>query len=187
MKLVLNAITTGAHIRTGTIFRNRMINVSITNAKLFHRAVRICTDVSGVDEGVATTCILRAIHDRNDTFDVGVLGKAGHAPHHASSVASGGEGGSSNTAIASSSPLAILTFEQIASLPLSVHIVAAMARRLVVPTALLLALDELAALKGVAQNPEGFIRPRPLTVADARDALRREPVVRRAIMEAFHE
>jgi N-acetylmuramic acid 6-phosphate etherase len=47
LKLVLNATTTGAHIRSGTIYRNRMVAVMLTNAKLFHRAVGIVTDVTG--------------------------------------------------------------------------------------------------------------------------------------------
>jgi hypothetical protein len=40
-KLVLNAITTGAHVKRGVIYMNRMVNVGITNQKLFHRAVKI--------------------------------------------------------------------------------------------------------------------------------------------------
>lgn len=79
LKLVLNAITTGAHVRrgntrrvaaimymvrhvgfyvclthymihatAGTVYKNRMINLMVTNRKLFHRAAGIVATFSGV-------------------------------------------------------------------------------------------------------------------------------------------
>ena len=35
------ALTTGAHVLRGTIVGNRMVNVAVSNDKLFHRAVGI--------------------------------------------------------------------------------------------------------------------------------------------------
>jgi enoyl-CoA hydratase/carnithine racemase len=71
LKLALNALTTGAHVRKGTIVRNRMVNVCLTNAKLFHRAVGIVADVAGCDEAVARRCVVRAIYgvDEGDKVD----------------------------------------------------------------------------------------------------------------------
>lgn len=80
LKLVLNAITTGAHVRrgntrrvaailymvqhvwfyvrlthdiiihvtAGTVYKNRMINLMVTNRKLFHRAAGIVATFSGI-------------------------------------------------------------------------------------------------------------------------------------------
>lgn len=40
----------GAHIRKGTVFRNRMINLQVTNAKLFRRAVALVASLAACDE-----------------------------------------------------------------------------------------------------------------------------------------
>lgn len=66
LKLVLNAITTGAHVRKGTIYRNRMINLGLTNVKLFHRAVSIVQAVVSCSSVIGHRSILRAIYKVND-------------------------------------------------------------------------------------------------------------------------
>jgi hypothetical protein len=71
-KLVLNAVTTGAHIKKGVIFSNRMINVGITNQKLFHRALSIVQSVSQCSSAVARTSLLRSIYHRD--FTAGEVG-----------------------------------------------------------------------------------------------------------------
>jgi len=40
-KLVLNAVSTGAHILKGKIYQNHMIDVQVTNSKLYRRATRL--------------------------------------------------------------------------------------------------------------------------------------------------
>uniref|UniRef100_A0A3B3D1B1 SIS domain-containing protein n=1 Tax=Oryzias melastigma TaxID=30732 RepID=A0A3B3D1B1_ORYME len=40
-KLVLNAVSTGAHILKGKIYRNHMIDLQVTNSKLYRRAARL--------------------------------------------------------------------------------------------------------------------------------------------------
>jgi len=62
LKLVLNAITTGAHIRMGTVYGNRMVNVCLTNAKLFLRAVGIVRDVAACSNEIATESVIRSIY-----------------------------------------------------------------------------------------------------------------------------
>eukprot|EP00762_Andalucia_godoyi_P000911 ANDGO_03845.mRNA.1 N-acetylmuramic acid 6-phosphate etherase len=62
MKLVLNAVTTGAHVLRGMTFGNRMINVRVSNMKLFYRAVRIISDVACVDEAVAQDALFRSLY-----------------------------------------------------------------------------------------------------------------------------
>jgi N-acetylmuramic acid 6-phosphate (MurNAc-6-P) etherase len=66
LKLVLNAITTGAHVLKGTIYGNRMINLRVSNNKLFYRAVGIICNIVKVDEALATKCLLRAIYGTDD-------------------------------------------------------------------------------------------------------------------------
>lgn len=62
VKLVLNATTTVAHVQRGAIYGNRMVNVGITNAKLFHRAAGIVRSVTACSEAVAVEALLRSIY-----------------------------------------------------------------------------------------------------------------------------
>jgi len=69
IKLILNSITTGAHIRKGTIYRNRMINLGLTNVKLFHRAVNIVEVVVHCSTDIARRSVLRAIYKVDDEYN----------------------------------------------------------------------------------------------------------------------
>lgn len=40
-KLVLNAVSTGAHILKGKIYQNHMVDLQVSNGKLYRRATRI--------------------------------------------------------------------------------------------------------------------------------------------------
>lgn len=40
-KLVLNAVSTGAHVLKGKVYQNHMIDVQVTNSKLYRRASRL--------------------------------------------------------------------------------------------------------------------------------------------------
>ena len=150
LKLVLNAVTTGAHVRKGTIVRNRMVNVSISNAKLFHRAVGIVADVAQCGTDVAQRSVVRAIY-RAD-----------------------GEGGASSPASGPASgpgaPPAPRTLAALEARTVLEHVSAAATQRGLVPIAILLAQ---AAREGGN-----------LSVAEAGAALRREPVIRRALVAA---
>jgi N-acetylmuramic acid 6-phosphate etherase len=46
-KIVLNAISTGAMIRLGKTYRNRMVDLVATNAKLRARSERLVRDLAG--------------------------------------------------------------------------------------------------------------------------------------------
>ncbi len=61
-KLVINALSTGAHVLSGKVYGNRMVDLRISNAKLCHRAVRIIQDTTGVSAEVARRCLLRSIY-----------------------------------------------------------------------------------------------------------------------------
>jgi len=62
VKYVFNAISTAACIVKGLVFSNRMINMGVSNNKLFFRAIRIIQGVTDVDAGTARGCLLSAIH-----------------------------------------------------------------------------------------------------------------------------
>ncbi len=53
-KMALNIISTSVMIKLGKVYGNRMIDVSVTNKKLLHRALSILSDVASVnnDEGL---------------------------------------------------------------------------------------------------------------------------------------
>lgn len=48
-KMALNIISTGVMIRLGKVYGNRMIDVSVTNNKLYDRALRIIEDLTDLD------------------------------------------------------------------------------------------------------------------------------------------
>lgn len=49
-KMILNMISTGAMIRTGKIYKNYMIDVSIKNDKLFERAKKIIKEITHISD-----------------------------------------------------------------------------------------------------------------------------------------
>lgn len=72
MKLLLNAASTGAHIRKGAVCHNRMVDLTVTNVKLFHRAVGIVQHFSGINVHGARKSLLRAIYKRDDVNGMSV-------------------------------------------------------------------------------------------------------------------
>lgn len=67
IKLILNAITTGGYILNGKVFGNRMIDLRISNNKLFYRAIGIISDLMGVSEDVAHSALIKSIY-QTDTI-----------------------------------------------------------------------------------------------------------------------
>ncbi|CAJ1087053.1 glucokinase regulatory protein [Xyrichtys novacula] len=66
-KLLLNAVSTGAHILKGKIYQNHMIDVQVTNSKLYCRALRLLQKLSGCTESKCEEALLRAIYN-SDTL-----------------------------------------------------------------------------------------------------------------------
>jgi hypothetical protein len=62
VKLVLNAVTTGGHIMKGKIFGNRMVDLQVSNNKLFYRTIGIVAACSGGSDAAAHTAVLRALY-----------------------------------------------------------------------------------------------------------------------------
>jgi N-acetylmuramic acid 6-phosphate etherase len=58
-KMVLNMLTTGTFVRLGKVYRNLMVDVQASNAKLQTRAVRILSEATGMDEAHARRLLPR--------------------------------------------------------------------------------------------------------------------------------
>jgi len=78
-KLVLNALTTGAHILAGKVYQNRMVDLRISNNKLYHRTIGIIQHITGVSADRARRCLLRSIY-RTDRLTPAML-HAGPSQH----------------------------------------------------------------------------------------------------------
>lgn len=63
VKLVINALTTAAHILAGKVYGNRMVDLRISNNKLFYRTVGIIADLIGVSTEEATEALLRSVFE----------------------------------------------------------------------------------------------------------------------------
>ncbi|KAM9830509.1 glucokinase regulatory protein isoform 3-T3 [Syngnathus typhle] len=61
-KLVLNAVSTGAHILKGKVFHNHMIDVQVTNSKLYRRATHLIQKLSGHPAAKCEEALLKAIY-----------------------------------------------------------------------------------------------------------------------------
>ncbi|GAA1834271.1 N-acetylmuramic acid 6-phosphate etherase [Microlunatus capsulatus] len=59
-KMVCNMLSTAAMVRTGKVYKNLMVDVRPTNAKLVDRARRIVAGAAGVDEGRADAALRAA-------------------------------------------------------------------------------------------------------------------------------
>lgn len=59
-KLVLNMLSTCAMVKLGKVYGNLMVDVRPTNAKLRQRAMRIVTEITGVDPAAAETLLQEA-------------------------------------------------------------------------------------------------------------------------------
>ncbi|KAM3585042.1 uncharacterized protein V6R79_005940 [Siganus canaliculatus] len=61
-KLVLNAVSTGAHVLKGKIYQNHMMDVQVTNSKLYHRATRLLQKLSGRTESQCEDALLKSVY-----------------------------------------------------------------------------------------------------------------------------
>jgi N-acetylmuramic acid 6-phosphate etherase len=53
-KMALNILSTGAMVKVGKVYGNRMVDVAVTNTKLHDRAVRMIQDLAEIDRDAAT-------------------------------------------------------------------------------------------------------------------------------------
>lgn len=72
LKWVINAVSTGAHVRIGKVLKNYMIDLRLTNRKLFDRAVSIVSLFGKTSSAQARNYLLKSIY-RTDTLHPAVL------------------------------------------------------------------------------------------------------------------
>ncbi|GAB1598535.1 glucokinase regulatory protein-like [Argonauta hians] len=65
-KLVVNAISTGAHILKGKVFENIMVDLKLSNNKLFHRSIGILTEFTELSREDAMNLLLRVLYDTDE-------------------------------------------------------------------------------------------------------------------------
>lgn len=66
-KWICNAISTGAHILKGKVWSNRMIDLNLSNDKLFRRGITLVSSLLSTSESTSTDAVLKSIH-RTDTI-----------------------------------------------------------------------------------------------------------------------
>lgn len=59
-KMALNIISTGAMARYGKVYGNRMVDVAVTNDKLYDRALRIVSDLTELDRSGAEELLIKS-------------------------------------------------------------------------------------------------------------------------------
>lgn len=59
-KMALNILSTGAMVRLGKVYGNRMVDVAVTNSKLRDRALRILCDLTDLDRDAAAELLDRS-------------------------------------------------------------------------------------------------------------------------------
>jgi hypothetical protein len=62
-KLIYNAASTGGHILLGKIAQNRMIDVKVSNSKLFERGLLIVQEFGKCSREEAKSSILKSIYE----------------------------------------------------------------------------------------------------------------------------
>ncbi|XP_060790527.1 glucokinase regulatory protein isoform X2 [Neoarius graeffei] len=68
-KWCLNAISTGAHVIIGKVYMNFMIDLRVTNTKLYRRAIHILQRLTGSTREQCETALLRALYDVEELSD----------------------------------------------------------------------------------------------------------------------
>ena len=63
VKLLLNAVSTCAFINLGCVYGNRMVNLTVSNDKLFSRAVSIVASITSVAPAAALHALLRSLYE----------------------------------------------------------------------------------------------------------------------------
>ncbi|XP_038057342.1 glucokinase regulatory protein-like [Patiria miniata] len=64
-KLLLNAVSTGAHIQKGKVYKNLMVDLKLSNSKLFQRGIEIVKSLVMCSEDTARASVLRSLYGTN--------------------------------------------------------------------------------------------------------------------------
>jgi N-acetylmuramic acid 6-phosphate etherase len=81
-KMALNIISTGVMIGLGKVYGNRMIDVSVTNNKLYDRALRIIEDLTDLNREQAANLLKKSKNQVKLALLMHWTGKDDQAAHH---------------------------------------------------------------------------------------------------------
>ncbi|KAK5576205.1 hypothetical protein RB653_007346 [Dictyostelium firmibasis] len=71
LKWILNSLTTGGFVLAGKVYGNRMIDLGLTNNKLFYRSCGIINSIMGLNsEETARQFLLRSVYSINTTSEL---------------------------------------------------------------------------------------------------------------------
>ncbi|KAN0039499.1 hypothetical protein ACTA71_007288 [Dictyostelium dimigraforme] len=71
LKWILNSLTTGGFVLAGKVYGNRMIDLGLTNNKLFYRSCGIINSIMGLNnEEMARQFLLRSVYSINTTSEL---------------------------------------------------------------------------------------------------------------------
>ena len=65
-KWILNALSTCSHIGKGKVYKNKMIDLKLSNNKLYFRGIQLVATLAEVTEEAARECVLMAIYKTED-------------------------------------------------------------------------------------------------------------------------
>jgi N-acetylmuramic acid 6-phosphate (MurNAc-6-P) etherase len=65
IRTLLGQLSTGSFVLSGKVYENKMIDLRITNKKLFYRAIRIINDITNKGETLIEESLLKSIYDGN--------------------------------------------------------------------------------------------------------------------------
>ncbi|MDL2319034.1 N-acetylmuramic acid 6-phosphate etherase [Eubacteriales bacterium OttesenSCG-928-A19] len=88
-KMILNMLTTGVMVRLGKVYRNLMVDVRATNAKLRDRVVRIVMHATGLARPEAEALLAQSAHDPKVAIVMHESGETAEASRQALAEADG--------------------------------------------------------------------------------------------------
>ncbi|XP_077991685.1 glucokinase regulatory protein-like [Glandiceps talaboti] len=69
LKWILNSISTGGHIQIGKVYKNFMVDVKVSNNKLYHRAIGIVQKSAECSPEEARSALLKSIYSTDSVSD----------------------------------------------------------------------------------------------------------------------
>ena len=75
LKIIINSISTGAHVLIGKVYENLMIDVRVSNIKLYKRAINIIARITGITLEKSEQCLLKSIYSNEVISDLDSIEK----------------------------------------------------------------------------------------------------------------
>jgi len=93
LKMALNDVSTGSHVVKGKVMKNYMVDMALTNLKLFVRGREMIKKFAKVDSEKAVECLLKAIYNQDQlSEDILALDDEEHVKNATSAAVEPGKG-----------------------------------------------------------------------------------------------